>query len=134
MSVFGVNLWIILISTVLYFGLGALWYSPLLFAKPWMAMNGFSQDDLEDKPLNYILTGINILISVTILGWLMGQLNGMDVPTGISLAVLGWIGFRGTTSLTNYLFESKPIALWLLNSGYHLVGLVIAGVLFGLFG
>ncbi len=134
MTIFGLNLWLVLLSTALYFGLGALWYSPILFAKPWMALNNFTEDDLEDKPLTYIITGINIFISVVIFGWLMNITGRTDVPTAIGLAALVWIGVRGTTSLTNYLFEDKPVQLWLINGAYHLVGLLITAVLFGLFG
>lgn len=30
-----INIWAILVATVASFALGVLWYSPLLFLKPW---------------------------------------------------------------------------------------------------
>ena len=41
MSLAGVNVLAVLTAAALTFGLGALWYSPLLFARRWMAAHGY---------------------------------------------------------------------------------------------
>ena len=38
------NHWAILVSALLLWFLGAIWYSPALFARPWMAMLGITPD------------------------------------------------------------------------------------------
>ena len=46
-----INYWAVLVAGLAGFGFAGLWYSPVLFAKPWMAENGFSEKDLSDpKP------------------------------------------------------------------------------------
>ena len=45
MSVFGVNLWAVLAAGVAAMIVGFLWYSPVLFAKPWMALMGYDPSD-----------------------------------------------------------------------------------------
>ena len=45
MSVLGVNLWAVLAAGVAAMIVGFLWYSPLLFAKPWMALMGYDPSD-----------------------------------------------------------------------------------------
>jgi hypothetical protein len=42
---FSVNVWAVLVATVAYFALGALWYMAL--STPWMAAVGFTRADVE---------------------------------------------------------------------------------------
>ena len=39
-----INIWAILVATVASFAFGALWYSPLLFLKPWSREAGINPD------------------------------------------------------------------------------------------
>ena len=43
---FSVNVWAVLLATVVYFALGALWYMAL--SRPWMAAVGFTRADVDD--------------------------------------------------------------------------------------
>ena len=47
MTLMSVNLWSVLVAGIATMVLGFLWYSPLLFARPWMMAMGY---DPEDKP------------------------------------------------------------------------------------
>ena len=38
-------------------------------------------------------------------------------------------GFVAPTSLINTLYEKRPTTVWLVDQGYHLVGLVVAGAI-----
>ena len=40
-----VNLWSVLVAAVATMVVGFLWYSPLLFARPWMVAMGYDPDD-----------------------------------------------------------------------------------------
>jgi len=35
-------------AAVVTFLIGMIWYSPILFAKPWMALNGYTPDKLVE--------------------------------------------------------------------------------------
>ena len=41
MHFLGVNLWAVLVSALATMVAGFLWYSPMLFAKPWMVAMGY---------------------------------------------------------------------------------------------
>ncbi len=43
-----VNYLAVLVSSVVGMGIGALWYSPLLFGKLWMRWNGMDARQLEE--------------------------------------------------------------------------------------
>ena len=46
MHFLGVNLWAVLVSALATMVAGFLWYSPMLFAKPWTILMGYDQGDL----------------------------------------------------------------------------------------
>jgi hypothetical protein len=45
MHVFGVNLLAVLVAAISTIVGGFLWYSPMLFARPWTALMGYNPDD-----------------------------------------------------------------------------------------
>jgi len=45
MKFIGVNLWAILASALATMVVGFVWYSPLLFARPWMVLMGYDPND-----------------------------------------------------------------------------------------
>ena len=45
------NHWAILVSALFLWFLGAAWYSPALFAKPWMAMIGIKKDESKKSSM-----------------------------------------------------------------------------------
>ena len=42
-----INYLAVLVSAIVGFGIGALWYSPLLFGKVWMQLMNLSKESLE---------------------------------------------------------------------------------------
>lgn len=50
-----VNWLAVLTATLLYFILGALWYSPVLFANVWMKLRNLNEEDIGDpNPLIFL--------------------------------------------------------------------------------
>ena len=45
MIVTGVNLWAVLVAAIATMVVGFLWYSPFLFARPWMLAMGYDPDN-----------------------------------------------------------------------------------------
>lgn len=45
MNFMGVNLWSVLVAAIATMVVGFLWYSPLLFARPWMVAMGYDPED-----------------------------------------------------------------------------------------
>lgn len=114
------------------FLIGGLWYSPVLFAKPWMRLNGFTEEDL--KAANMVRTfGISFLCSVLIafnLAAFLGSESDLafDTLAGF-LTGFGWVAM---SSGIVYTFEQRPAKLWLINAGYHVVSYTVMGFIIGL--
>lgn len=65
------NLLAIVVAAVVAFLLGGLWYSPLLFARQWMAAHAHSPDDVArmkaDAPRAYGISFVAFLVMAAIL-------------------------------------------------------------------
>ena len=127
-----VNLLAVGAAALSTFLIGGLWYSPVLFAKPWMALNGFTEEDL--KSANMLRTfGISFLCSVIIafnLAAFLGSESDLafDIAAGFATG-FGWVAMSMGMV---YTFERKPLKLWLINAGYHVVAYTVMGVIIGL--
>ena len=113
---------------------GAVWYSPLLFARPWMATNGFTEEQIKAQgsaTRGYVVSIIaSIVIAFAIA--LFAQAAGADAAIdGLLLGLAAGVGFVATTSAANYIFESRPLKLYLINAGYPVVSFTLIGLLIG---
>ncbi len=120
----------ILVSVVSSFILGALWYSPLLFGKPWMKMMGFTQQHMEEAKKKgmaklYIGNFIATLIMVYILSHFVDYAQAKTITDGLQLGLWVWLGFIVTLQFGSILWEGKPFKLFLINTSYRLVELLI---------
>jgi hypothetical protein len=60
------------------------------------------------------------------------QLTGKQTALrGIKVGALLWAGFEMTTFSTEYIFEVRPIGLWLVNAGYWFFGMTLMGAIVG---
>jgi hypothetical protein len=132
MSATGVNYLAIVITAVIIFLLGGLWYSPVLFAKRWVALQGRTMDEMKAMgagPVMYFEVFVCGLLTAWVLAVIIAHYGAVTVGGGAMIGVLCWIGLAGATSYGSALFSSKPKALWAIDSGYNLVALVVSGAI-----
>ncbi len=123
----------VVVAAVLFFALGAVWYT--ILADPWLAGIGKTVDQLArdggGKPTVFVIGFAAVLVMCYTLGWIVHR--GMT-PTAGSGALTGAVvafGLVGATLAMNYGFEARSVTLWLINAGYVLIGLVLAGAIVG---
>jgi hypothetical protein len=119
----------ILVSALILWVLGALWYSPALFAKPWMALLGIQRDAANRKSL--VPGMISSLIGDLILSFALAHFviwsGASSFGWGAFIGFLAWFGFVAAISFPQGIYENRPFKLFAINSGYWLVGLLIVG-------
>jgi Protein of unknown function (DUF1761) len=124
------NLLAVLVSAVILWVLGAAWYSPALFAKPWMAALGITPDPAKKKGL---LAGmIASFIGDFILAFVMDHIILWAHAGSVHGAFIGfivWLGFFAAPNFPQGIYENRPFRLFAINNGYWLVGLIIVGLL-----
>ncbi|HEY1580923.1 MAG TPA: DUF1761 domain-containing protein [Terracidiphilus sp.] len=123
----------ILVSAIILWVLGAAWYSPALFAKPWMELIGVKREPGKRDGLLLGMTAsfIGDLVLSFILANIIVWSNTHGFAMGAVIGVLAWIGFIAAPQLPQGLYEKRPFKLFAINSGYWLVGLFIVGGLLG---
>ena len=130
---FGLSWWQWLLATIVYFGIGALWYSPVLFAKQWAHELGRKSGDMGSDPRTaMVVTFVSMLLLVLVEAYFISATNTQGAWRGAYLGAKLWLGFVATTALVNNVFQSASKKLYAIDQGYHLVGMVLAGAILAL--
>ena len=134
MSATGVNYLAILVSAIIIFALGGLWYSPVLFAKRWVALQNRTMEQMKEMNaggagMKFIEVFICGLLTAWVLAIVISHYGAMTLGGGAFVGLVCWIGFAGATSYGSALFSFKPRALGAIDSGFNLVSFVVAGAI-----
>lgn len=126
-----VNYIAVLVAAFVAMGSGALWYSPVLFGKPWMALLNKTPESMDKSQANraYAVTFVMAVLTSYVLARFIQYTGANTIILGLQTGFWVWLGFVATTIATNMLFEGKSIKLYLINVGYHLVNLLAMGAL-----
>jgi hypothetical protein len=128
-----INILAVLVSAVVTFGIGALWYSPFLFGKQWMAFNDVTPDKVEAMRKGAArLYGISFLCYVVlaaVFAILIRMVHLESVLGGAKMGGMLWVGFVATLGLTASLYQAKPLKAFALDAGYQLVFMVVMGLI-----
>ena len=126
----------VLVAAIAVFMLGGLWYSKLMFADKWVALQGKTVDSMKAEGQG---GSPGMFVQVFICGFLIAwglalfiQHTGANsVFGGVHMGALAWLAFVAPTSYGTALFSYKPKALWAIDCGYNLVAMLIAGAILG---
>ena len=136
MELMGVNLWSVLVTAVATMILGFLWYSPLLFAKPWTLAMGYDPNDkakMDEMRKGagklYGITFVASLISAFVLAKIIDVTTVNSALYGMKIGFAVWLGFVTTVQLTSTLFKKRPIKLYWIDTGYQLVCYLVMGAI-----
>lgn len=125
----------ILVSAVVAFLIGGLWYSPMLFAKQWMAAHAHTPEDVAklkaEAPKAYAISFLAFLIMAAILQLVLNHLDAHDWHRGALWGAHIWLGFAFTIGLMANVYSGKKFAVFAIDAGYQLVYLVIMGAILG---
>ena len=139
MHLLGVNVWAVLGAAVATVALGFLWYSPILFAKPWMRLMGYDPNDearmaemRKGAGPKYLLAFVASVLSALVLGKVILIATVHSALYGMKFGFAVWLGFVTTVQLTHALFSRLPAKLYAINTGYQLVCYLAMGAILGL--
>lgn len=136
-----VNLWAVLGSAMATMVIGFLWYSPFLFAKPWMQAMGYDPADKarvaemqKSAGPKYGISFLASILSAFILGKIIYHLAISSALYGMKAGFAVWLAFVMTVQLTDKLFTNRPMKLFLINTGYQLACYLAMGAILGKWG
>lgn len=126
-----INYWAVLVAAILSMPVGALWYSPILFAKPWMKETGKKMSEMRGATTGYVLAFVAELITAYVLAHIIQYAQATTLLQGLATAFWVWIGFVATAMAVNYTFEGRSQKLYLITAFHHLAVLLVMGAVLG---
>ena len=127
------NYWAVLVAAVTVFVLGWLWYSPLLFFKPWMRLRGM---DPVAAMAGAKMPGGKLLIELgrcLVLAYAIARfvaLLGVSSWLGaVHLGLFLWIGFPVIVLTGSVLWENIPWKVAAIHAGDWLVKMLVIPII-----
>src|SRR6266550_5441428 len=103
MHFLGVNLFAVLVSAIATMVVGFLWYSPMLFASPWMKLMGYDPNDKakiaemqKSAGPSYALAFVASMLSAAVLGKIIAIASVHSALYGMKFGFAMWLGFVTT--------------------------------------
>jgi hypothetical protein len=122
------NPWAILVSALILWVLGAVWYSPALFSKPWMAALGIVPDSSRKGLATGMIASFlgDLLVAFALLHVILWS-GARHFAAGAFVSFVCWLGFFAATQFPQGIYERRPTRLFWINNGYWLIGLIVIG-------
>jgi hypothetical protein len=127
---FPINFLALAAATVAKGVLGWIWFSPLLFLRPWMRLTGVTDVQMKagmGKALAVETVGNFVMAFVLVHAVRYAGAHG--ALQGAAVGFFDWLGFVLVVALAAAAYEKRPLALVGITTGYQLVGLLIMGAI-----
>lgn len=125
----------IAVSAIAYFMLGAIWFNQNVFGKMWMKghnISGPSEEDKKKMPMMMLMTFVMCFVAAVGLAYLIHVFSGYTVNwrwySGAKVALVA-SAFACVGIGLNHMYTKKSMMLTIIDAGYHVVGLLAAGVI-----
>ena len=127
----GINWLAVVVSTVVAFALGGLWYSKSLCGSAWLEEVGLTEAAINDANMPKTFGGTFALqfLAVTALAAFIGADSTWQ--SGLYSGLLIGVFWIATAYGITYLFEQRSLRLFLINAGYNIVLFAIVGTIIG---
>lgn len=123
----------ILGAALLAWFIGALWYSPVLFAKAWVKANGYTPEKVAAMQATawkaYAGSFVSFLLIGFVLHLFLSRLGATTLSQGAAWGFHAWLGFALPIGFTANLYSDKPISAFLIDAGYQLVYFTAMGMI-----
>ncbi len=128
----GVSLLAVVVAAAANMAVAALWYSPVLFGKPWLADVGASEEALRAAAgRGYVLAGIGSLVASFTLASSLSAFGMDGLGDGLLLGLEYGIGITAMYVLSIMAFEARSLRLIAIDAGFVVVGLAVVGSVLG---
>lgn len=130
-----INYLAVIVAAVAAFALGALWYSPVLFSKPWQELVGLTDEKIKSANMAVTMGGSFVLIVLMSFGLaviLNNYPEAVDWLASLYTGLFVGILFAATSMGINMLYQQKPLKLFLIDAGYQVLFLTLMGIILGL--
>jgi hypothetical protein len=123
----------VFVCAVMSLAIGAIWWSPLLFAKAWQKENGLTDEQLAgaNMPKTFGLTYLLAWLMSYNLAFFLGM-PGTTWQWGLAAGLLTGVGWVAAMFIVIALFEQRSLKYILINCGYIAVYFAVIGFILGI--
>lgn len=137
LSVLGDLNWLaVIVATIAYFALGALWYAEFAFGRAWQRSAGWDLNPPENAGAGIYVVPLATCFLATLATAMIGAASGTDnIMEGVLLGLVVGVGVALPVMFVTGMFDMTkpaPTTFMAIGAGYHIVGLVFAGAVLGL--
>ena len=127
MHYFDIKILAVLVAAIIQWVIGALWYG-LIFAKPWKALVS-PKEGQKTAAIAYawITSFIANLILCFVLVHIILWAGRAALGRGAFVGLACWLGFMAPPLCAQHIYEGRPFKLFIINAGYWLVAMILAG-------
>lgn len=128
-----INYVAVLVATVAVFVLGWLWYSPLLFFKPWMRLRGLDPEAaMKDAKMpvgKLVIEFARCFVLACVIARLVALLDIHSYLIAIHSGLFLWLGFPVVLLTGAVIWDNVPWKVAAIHAGDWLVKLVVIPII-----
>ncbi len=124
------NFLAITVSSVIYFGLGSVWFGPL-FGKEWLRLVGLSltEEDKKNAPFMFAKTFLLDFVITLATALTIVLTKTETIADALKLSAILGLGFVIAPFLGNYMYAKRSMKLFLIEGFYHVICIIIVSII-----
>jgi hypothetical protein len=131
-----VNFLAVIVAAIVVFVLGWLWYSPLLFYKPWMRARGIdpavAMAGAKMPTGKLVIELVRCIVLAYLVAHFVGLLGDSSWPVAAHFGLLLWIAFPVVLLTGSVLWDNTPLKVAAIHAGDWLVKLLVIPIIVSL--
>lgn len=131
MPVAEINYVAVLVAALVFMAVGFVWYALPVFGKIWAKEVDMKESDMKQGPAGsgYAIAMGAGLVQTYVLAHFVNYTNASTWVEGLTTGLWIGVGFVAMAIAANYVFARRSVMLWMIDSGYFIVSLAIAGAI-----
>lgn len=125
-----INWLAVILAAASSFVLGGAWYGAL-FGDAWLKAAGLTKAQAMASNKALIFGGSFVLSLIASATFAMFLGPNIDAMTGALYGLCAGLCWGAASYGISYLFEMRPLSLWLINGGYHTLQFTLIGLILG---
>lgn len=131
-----INYVAVLVAAIMNMVVGMLWYGPM-FGRMWKGLMGYTDESMKSMKMTAKQAMVGGFITALLMAYVLAHFvfiaGVVDIGGAFQLAFWLWLGFMVPLLASSFLWEGKPMKLFVLNAAQYLVSLFLMAVAFVLF-
>ena len=128
-----VNYLAVLVAAIVVFVLGWLWYSPLLFYKPWMRARGMdpaaAMAGAKMPAGKLVIELVRCIVLAYVIAHFVAALGVNNWLGAVHFGFMLWVGFPVILLIGSVLWENVPVKVAAIHAGDWLVKMLVIPII-----